>query len=52
MQNSDGFYTGQVGKAFGLVPSNFLQEEREEKKKAAPKTDGKEGGMETWYTHV
>jgi hypothetical protein len=34
--DSDGFYTGQVGEAFGLVPSNFLQLER--KKSTRDKT--------------
>ena len=29
-QDVDGFYCGHVGEAFGLVPSNFLQEEKKE----------------------
>lgn len=26
IQHSDGFYTGQLGERFGLVPSNYVKE--------------------------
>lgn len=48
-QDVDGFYCGQVGKAFGLVPSNFLQEEKKEvtglaeREKEEEKKNGKRG---------
>ena len=50
-QDADGFYTGQVGEAFGLVPSNFLQKEKKKKEEAVSRkqTVGKTSEIEKWY---
>ena len=53
IQDDDGFYTGQVGEAFGLVPSNFLQLERKksmrEKHTEETRKEDTEEKVEKWY---
>ena len=53
IQDDDGFYTGRVGEAFGLVPSNFLQQERKkstrEKHTEGTRKEDTEERVEKWY---
>ena len=52
-QDSDGFYTGQVREAFGLVPSNYLQKEekKEGEMQRQQSTDGEANKLRKWYDH-
>ena len=52
LQEDDGFYTGQVGEAFGLVPSNFLQKEEKKETMSTKQAMGETKEIEKWYVRI
>ena len=52
LQDDNGFYTGQVGEAFGLVPSNFIQKEEKKETMSTKQAVGETKEIEKWYVRI